>query len=605
MLRFADAIRRFALDATTDPGAAEAALALAMADAAAVLWTRFHKFDAADPAWPDRDRFVVSTGHGALLLHALLHLTGHDGVDCEEAEHLEFGTHPGIEASSGPLGQGLAIAVGMALAERLMAARFGRSLVDHRTWVMACDGDLMEGVTHEAASLAGQLRLGKLAVLWYDCSSSIDHQSGADQLKRFAAYGWAVKRVDSDDAAQIAAALSMAMRSKKPTLIACRSAVAGAAAPVLGPISHALTGAWQRAGTRGSSARRAWLKRLAHHPLQPEFERGVSGRLPDACYDALALLKSELGDGRPTLAPVAASRRVHEMLLPAVPELIGGGADLADGEPPELTVGPGSFGGRRVRYGVREHAMSAAMNGMALHGGLIPCGEIGVAATDYMRPALRLAAIMRQRVIHLLADDPAVDRNPAQQALEQLAVLRAMPNAHVFRPADAIETVECWELALRRADGPSLIALGGRDAPPLRTDAAENRCARGGYVIADANGPRQATILASGAEVHLALAARYALAADGIAVAVVSLPCWELFAQQDETYRAHVLGGGVRVGVEAASGFGWERWLGCDGVFIGIAGFGAPDPTAAAIADAVRKRHAEPADQERTRGNGR
>ena len=621
----ADAIRTLVLDAAESPQAAGAALPLGMAEAATALWTRFRKFDAADPAWPDRDRFVLSAGHGALLLYALLHLTGHDGMDREEirrngqlnamvAAHLELGAHPGIEASTGQLGQGLATAVGMALAERLLAARFGRSLVDHRTWVIASDGDLTQGVTHEAISLAGQLRLQKLSVIWDDNSAANDTAAGEDQLKHFTACGWTVKQVDGDDAAQITAALSMSLRSKKPTLIACRRTLAAVPPRASQDISDAVVHAWHRAGMRGSAARRGWLKRLAHHPLRAEFERVISGKFPDGWYEVLAQLKAELAETRPVLAAATASRRVQDALQAALPELISGCTHISTTDPPIGAVAPGSFNGRHVHYGMREHGMAAAMNGMALHGGVVPCGGIGFAFTDYTRPALQLAAIMRRRVVYLLTNDSTDTSGPTHQPVEHLAGLRAMPNAYVFRPADAIETVECWELALRRADGPSLIALLGQDLPALRADAAENRSARGGYVLAEANGPRHATIVASGSEVHLAVAAREALAVIGIPVAVVSLPCWELFALQDESYRAQVLGAGLRVGVEAASGFGWERWLGGEGVFVGIPGFGAAGYgedvyrqfgiTVAAIADAVRKRLADNTNQERLRGNG-
>ena len=625
--RMADAIRVLAIDAVEAANSGHPGMPMGMADVATVLWTKFLKFDAADPRWPDRDRFVLSAGHGSMLLYALLHLTGHAGMGMDDlrafrqlhavtAGHPEYGEHPAIEMTTGPLGQGIATAVGMALAERLLAARFGRSLVDHRTWVIASDGDLMEGISHEAVGLAGHLGLSKLTVLFDDNDISIDGSTSLscsdDQLKRFAAHGWAVKRVDGHDPAQVAAALSSALRSKKPTLIACRTIIglgaptkagtagshgsalgkdeAAAAKSALGwnappfTVPDGISDQWHLAGTRGETPRRAWLKRLARHPLRAEFERVTSGRLPDALPAALAALKAGFAETRPKLASRQSSQKVLEALVPAVPELIGGSADLTGSN---LTlvkgmgfVAPGNFAGRYIHYGIREHGMAAAMNGMALHGGLIPYGGTFFVFTDYMRPAIRLAALMRQRVIHVLTHDSIGlgEDGPTHQPIEHLASLRAMPNVHVYRPADAMETAECWELALKRADGPSLLVLTRQALPAMRTDTAENRCARGGYVLAEAEGVRRATLIATGSEVAIAMAAREALAADGIGVAVVSLPCWELFAAQDPAYRAEVLGAAPRVGIEAAGGFGWERWLGEDGVFIGMTGFGASAP---------------------------
>ncbi len=647
--RMADAIRALAIDGVEAAKSGHPGMPMGIADAATVLWARFLKFDAADPHWHDRDRFVLSAGHGSMLLYALLHLTGQAGMGIEQlknfrqlhspaAGHPEFGEHPGIETTTGPLGQGFATAVGMALAERLLAARFGKSLVDHRTWVIASDGDLMEGVSHEAASLAGHLKLERLTVLWDDNSISIDGDTALstndDQLKRFAAYGWAVKRVDGHDPAQLAAALSMAVRSKKPTLIACRTIIgfgaptkagtagshgaplgaaeAQAAKAALGwnhgpfEVPEGIAAQWHAAGARGATPRRSWLKRLAHNPQKAEFERVMAGKLPESFHEAVAAFRAELATTRPKLASRQASQKALDVLVPAVPELIGGSADLTGSN---LTfvkgmglVGPGNFAGRYIHWGVREHGMAAAMNGMALHGGVIPYSGTFFVFTDYMRPAIRLAALMRQRAIHVLTHDSIGlgEDGPTHQPVEHLASLRAMPNVFMFRPADAMETAECWELAIRRADGPSLLALSRQALPSLRADAGENRSARGGYVIAEADGARQATLIATGSEVAIAMAAREALGAEGIQTAVVSLPCWELFALQDETYRAGVLGDVLRVGVEAASGFGWERWLGSDGIFIGMTGYGASAPfedlykyfgiTADAIAASVKRR---------------
>jgi transketolase len=620
----ADAIRALAIDATEQSKSGHPGLPMGMADVATALWTRFHKFDAADPRWPDRDRFVLSAGHGSLLLYALIYLTGHAGLSIDDirnfrqlhspaAGHPEYGEHPAIETTTGPLGQGLATAVGMAIAERNMAARFGKSLVDHRTWVIASDGDMMEGISHEAAALAGHLGLSKLTVMYDDNHVSIDGDTALsysdDALKRFSAYNWATKRVDGHDPAQINAALSFAVRSKKPTLIACRTII-GFGAPgkagtnaahgsPLGPREAAgakellgwheppfvtpddLKERWHAAGSRGAAARRSWLKRLARHHQRGEFERVMAGRLPDNWHEAVAELKQDIADSRPRLASRAASERCLEALVPATPELIGGSADLTGSNLTLVkgmaSIAAGNYGGRYIHYGVREHGMAAAANGVALHGGIIPYVGTFFVFSDYLRPALRLSAIMRQRVVYVLTHDSIGlgEDGPTHQPVEHLASLRAMPNLNVFRPADAMETAECWELAIRRSDGPSLLVLSRQALPAWRSDLTENRCARGGYVLAEADGPRQATIIATGSEIPIAMAARERLAGDNIAVAVVSLPCWELFALQDEAYRAQVLGGAPRVGVEAAGGFGWERWLGAEGTFIGMTGFGA------------------------------
>jgi len=647
--RLADAIRALAIDGVEAAKSGHPGMPLGMADAATVLFTRFLKYDAADPRWADRDRFVLSAGHGSMLLYALLYLTGHAGMGIEElkrfrqlhspaAGHPEYGEHPAIETTTGPLGQGIATAVGMALAERILAARFGASLVDHRTWVIASDGDLQEGVSHEAASLAGHLGLSKLCVLWDDNHISIDGDTALsfteDVLRRFEAYGWAVRRVDGHDHEALARAMAWACRNRKPTLIACRTIIglgaptkAGTAAAHGAPLgaeeaaaAKALLGwtappftvpedikaAWEAAGRRSAGTRRSWLKRLARHPQQAEFDRAMAGRLPEAWHEGLAALRARHAEERPKAATRVSSQKALEALVPAVPEMVGGSADLTGSNNTNVkglpAIAPGNFAGRFVHWGVREHGMAAAMNGMALHGGVIPYSGTFLVFSDYMRPAIRLAALMRQRVIHVLTHDSIGlgEDGPTHQPVEHLASFRAMPNVFVFRPADAIETAECWELALKRADGPSLLALSRQALPAVRTDAGENRCARGGYVLAEASGPRRATLIATGSEVQVALAARDALEADGIPTAVVSLPCWEIFAAQDASWREQVLGRGLRVGIEAAMGFGWERWLGPEGVFIGMSGFGASAPaedlfrhfgiTAEAVTAAVRKR---------------
>ncbi|WP_158745601.1 transketolase-like TK C-terminal-containing protein [Acidisphaera sp. L21] len=618
----ADALRTVALSMAhkaqgNDAGLAEVGLAVGMADAATVLWSGFHRFDSADPHWPDRDRFVLSPGYGAPLLYALLHLTEHDGmdaatltthreIDSSAAGHPDFKLHPAIEATTGPLGQGLGMAVGMALAERLLAARFGKSLVDHRTWVIATLGDLMEGVSHEAASLAGHLRLEKLVVLLEDDTGCEDYSSALagpdDALRRFAALGWATRTLDAHDPVALASALSLSARSRKPTLIACRTALGRGW--IGRPVDPGAAKRWADVGHGGTSARRAWLKRLTHHPQRAEFERVMAGRLPEGWADSLAAFKASLPSDRRPASTRDSAERLLETLAPSFPELVGGQTEL--GPASGLPVRPGSFSGRQVHYGPREHGMAACLNGLALHGGLLPYAIAPLAATDSMRPALRLSAMMGLRAIHVATHDSIGlgAAGAAYQPVEQLAGLRAIPNLLVLRPADSIEAAECCELAVRRTEGPTMLVLSEQPLPTIRFDAGENRSARGAYVLAEANGPRAATLVATGSEVALALAARERLGAEGIAVAVVSMPAWGLFARAEPATRAAVLGSAPRFGIEAACGFGWERWLGEDGVFLGLSSFGASGPAEAlfrhfnltpeSVAIAVKRRLTRP-----------
>ncbi|WP_421991170.1 transketolase [Roseococcus sp.] len=623
----ADAIRALAMDAVEKAKSGHPGMPMGMADVATALFTKFVKYDAADPRWPDRDRFVLSAGHGSMLLYSLLHLTGHAGMGIDElknfrqlhspaAGHPEYGYHPAIETTTGPLGQGISTAVGMALAERHLAARFGKSLVDHRTWVICSDGDLQEGISHEAAALAGHLCLDKLTVLWDDNHISIDGDTALsfseDVLKRFQAYGWATKRVDGHDPAQIAAAMAVAQRSKKPTIIACRTIIgfsapkkagtAGSHGAPLGAdeiaaaksamgwnaepftVPEGLKAKWEEAGRRSAGTRRSWLKRLAKHPMRVEFERAMAGKLPENWAEPLQALRATFATEKPKIGSRIASQRALGALVPAVPEMIGGSADLTGSNNTDVKgiapISPGNYAGRYIHYGIREHGMAAAMNGMALHGGIIPYAGTFLVFADYLRPALRLAALMHQRVIHVLTHDSIGlgEDGPTHQPVETIASLRIIPNLAVFRPADAMETAECWELALRRTEGPSVLALSRQGLPALRDDAGENRSARGGYVLAEAEGARAVTLIATGSEVSLAMTARAQLAGQGIQAAVVSLPSWELFAQQDEAYRAATLGDAPRIGIEAAISFGWDRWLGANSAFIGMTGFGASAP---------------------------
>jgi len=647
----ANAIRALAMDAVEQAKSGHPGMPMGMADVATVLFTRFLKFDPLDPKWPDRDRFVLSAGHGSMLLYALLHLTGYADMTIDElrrfrqlgsrtAGHPEYGLAGGIETTTGPLGQGLANAVGMALAERLMNARYGDALVDHHTYVVVGDGCLMEGISHEAISLAGHLRLNRLIVLFDDNHVSIDGPTeltvSDDQLARFRASGWRATAVDGHDPEAVAAAIAAARTSDLPSFIACRTTIAygapkkaGTAASHGAPLgaeeiagarvklgwSHApfeipaaVLDAWRRAGARGAPAHRAWRERLERAPREARaaFEQAHETALPAAAAPAIAAVKAKFAEAKPKIATRQASGDVLDALTPAIPTLIGGSADLTGSNNTRAksiaVVTRDDYAGRYIHYGVREHAMAAAMNGMALHGGFIPYSGTFLVFADYCRPALRLAALMGQRVIHVMTHDSigVGEDGPTHQPVEQLASLRAIPKLQVFRPADAVETAECWALALAHS-GPSVLALTRQAVPAVRqAHEAENRSARGGYVLAEASRARRATVIATGSEVALALEARELLERDGIPTAVVSLPCWELFDAQDRAYRDAVLGAGIRIAVEAASPFAWERYVGDAGNVVGMTGFGASAPvadvyrhfgiTAAAVAAAVKAR---------------
>jgi len=625
----ANAIRVLAMDAVEQAKSGHPGMPMGMADVATVLFTRFLKFDPAHPEWPDRDRFVLSAGHGSMLLYALLYLTGYPDMTLEEikrfrqlgsrtAGHPEYGHAAGIETTTGPLGQGLGNAVGMAIAERLLAARFGADLVDHYTYVIAGDGCLMEGISQEAISLAGHLRLSKLIVLFDDNRITIDGPTSLstsdDQLARFAAAGWAVQAIDGHDPDAIADAIEAARQSDRPSLIACRTIIgygaptkAGTAAThgaALGPdevaaarvklgwphppfvVPEPILNAWRAAGSRGAEAYRAWTERHDRHAERDAFDRHIEGTLPDGVAPAILEFKRKMAEEAPKLATRQSSQKVLDALAPVLPEMIGGSADLTGSNNTKAgsmkPVTADDFSGRYIYYGIREHGMAAAMNGMALHRGVIPYGGTFLVFTDYCRPAIRLSALMGQRVIYVMTHDSIGlgEDGPTHQPIEHLASLRAMPNLQVFRPADTIETAECWALALATPDRPSILALTRQAVPPVRrTHTDENLCARGGYLLAPAEGERRATLLATGSEVSLALEARDRLQADGIGTAVVSLPCWELFDAQPASYREEVLGpAGVRVAVEAASPFGWERYVGPEGAVIGLTGFGASAP---------------------------
>lgn len=629
----ANAIRALSMDAVQKANSGHPGMPMGMADVATVLFAEAMKFDPADPAWPDRDRFVLSAGHGSMLLYSILHLTGYPGMDMKEIEsfrqlgsktagHPEYGHAAGIETTTGPLGQGIANAVGMALAERLMNARLGDGLVDHHTYVIAGDGCLMEGISHEAISFAGHLKLGKLIVLWDDNSISIDGPTNLsvsdDQLARFKASGWNTMAIDGHDTAAISKALAKAKADPSaPWLIACKTII-GFGAPTkqgtkdthgspLGAdeikgtreklgwpyppfeVPADVMAAWRKTSERGAKARGAW---------QAAFAKADDGK--KALFES-PTGKSRLGDiakaiagAKELFAADTAKRATRvwsqmslEALIPVVPELIGGSADLTPSNGTKTkhyaAVSPSSFAGNYVHFGVREHGMAAALNGMALHGGIIPFGATFMVFTDYCRPSIRLSALMGQRVVYVMTHDSigVGEDGPTHQPVEHLAALRAIPNLQVLRPGDAIETAECWEIALTSLETPSVLALT-RDAVPTmvrKTATSENLSAKGAYVVSGGEG-RQVTLIATGSEVAIAVAAADLLAKDGIKAAVVSMPSFERFRAEPESYRFDVLGSAPRIAIEAAVSQGWHEWLRQKDRFIGMGGFGASAPAA-------------------------
>jgi transketolase len=626
----ANAIRFLAIDAVEKAKSGHPGMPMGMADVATVLFSRFLKFDAADPSWPDRDRFVLSAGHGSMLLYALLHLTGSAEVTRDELKsfrqagsktpgHPEYGHTAGVETTTGPLGQGIATAVGMALAERLMNARFGDGLVDHYTYVIAGDGCLMEGLSHEAISLAGHLRLNRLIVLFDDNQISIDGATSLscsdDQLTRFAASGWSVCRVDGHDPEAVAAAIAEARDSDRPSLIACRTLI-GFGSPnrqgsekahgaPLGAeeiaatrealnwphapfhIPDALARQWRAIGTRGQAAHADWTGRVARldGAVRDRLQAASNGALSVSYDVAMMTLRAQFAQQQPKIATRQASQMVIDVIAGALPNLLGGSADLTHSNltraSVQTSVRHDAFDGSYVHYGVREHAMAAAMNGVALHGGFIPYGGTFLCFADYSRPAIRLAALMGIRVIHVMTHDSIGlgEDGPTHQPVEHLASLRAIPNLLVFRPADAVETAEAWDCALRTPHAPSVLCLSRQALPVFRHAVdATNMVARGAYVVVEPDGGRDVTLIATGSEVSIVLAAARLLADDDIRAAVVSAPCFDLFRLQPGDYRAEVLGRAPRVGVEAAIEGDWARWLGDGGEFVGMTGFGASAP---------------------------
>lgn len=624
----ANAIRVLTMDAVQAANSGHPGMPMGMADVATVLFNRFVNIDPSMPDWPDRDRFVLSAGHGSMLIYAIHHLLGYEDMDRDQLRHFrqlgyrtaghpEYGHAAGIEMTTGPLGQGISTAVGMALAERMQNARFGDDLVDHWTYVIAGDGCLMEGISHEAIDMAGHMKLGRLIVLWDDNAITIDGatsvSTSTDQRRRFEASGWHVQSVDGHDREAVATALETARTHDRPSLIACRTLIGFGApnkqgsAPTHGAplgeaevaatrkaigwdsapfdVPEAIVAAWRAIAARGAASRVLWQERLTASDRAAMFEKSLSGPDGRALKAAIASHKVAISQDRPKLATRVASQAALEVINGVLANTIGGSADLT-GSNNTLTKGmkavmAGDYSGRYIHYGVREHAMAAAMNGLALHGGFIPYGGTFLVFSDYCRPSIRLSALMGLRVIYVLTHDSIGlgEDGPTHQPVEHLAALRAIPNLNVFRPADAVETAEAWELAVLSPGTPSVLALSRQGLPTIRTDhTTENRTARGAYVLLEADGERDVSLIATGSEVELALRAAELLTAEGWKVAVVSAPCFELFQKQAADYRKSVLGTAPRVGVEAAIRQSWCDLLGGAGAFVGMSGFGASAP---------------------------
>ncbi len=627
--QMADAIRVLAMDGVEKAKSGHPGMPMGMADVATVLFSKFLKFDASRPDWADRDRFILSAGHGSMLIYALLHLTGYKAATKEElssfrqwgsktAGHPEYGHMPGVEVTTGPLGQGLATSVGFALAERHLAAKYGDDLVDHRTWVIAGDGCLMEGVSQEAIALAGRLKLNKLTVLWDDNEITIDGKvslsDATDQKARFKAAGWAVKAVDGHDMKAVKSVLAWATKQDKPTLIACKTKIGKGAATMEG--SHKTHGAalgaaeiaatrlglawdhdpfempenvlsaWRKVGRRGAKDRKAWEARLNGSKQAADFTRAMKGDLPTDAFSRLDAKIAELVETKPAQATRQSSGAALDELFAAIPELVGGSADLTGSNNTFVKDTPildaPTYEGRYINYGIREFGMAAAMNGLALHGGVIPYGGTFMVFSDYSRPAIRLGALMGVRAVHVLTHDSIGlgEDGPTHQPVEHLAALRAIPNLLVFRPADTVEAMEAWKIALQTKTAPSAMALSRQKTAAVRVTAStENLTAKGAYELRAAKGEAKATLFATGTEVPLALEAADRLEANNIPTRVVSVPCFELFFQQPKAYQDSVIGRGtVRVAVEAAIQQGWERFIGEDGGFVGMTGFGASAP---------------------------
>ena len=632
----ATAIRTLTLDAVAAANSGHSGMPMGMADVATVLFEKHLNFDPKTPEWPDRDRFILSAGHGSMLLYSLMYLTGYEDMPLEQikdfrqwgartAGHPEYGHARGIETTTGPLGQGIANSVGFAIAEEVQRATWGKKIIDHYTYVMAGDGCLMEGVSHEAIGLAGMQKLGHLVVFFDNnnitIDGTVDMADVTDQPARFAAAGWHVQSIDGHDPEAIDTAIAAAKKDPRLSMIACKTHIAlGHAAQDTSKGHGALTDAdqlkaakeaygapmgdfevdpevkkqWEAIGARGEATRKDWETRFAmlSASKQAEFNRTYAGEAPKKLSATIRALKKQISEGQPKVATRKSSEMVLEVINPVMKETIGGSADLTGSNNTKTSdlgvFSPDNRKGRYIYYGVREHGMAAAMNGMALHGGAKPYGGTFMCFTDYARGAMRLSALMGVPTTYIMTHDSIGlgEDGPTHQPIEHLAMLRAPPTTNVFRPADTVETAEAWELALTSQKTPSVLSLTRQGLPTVRTEhKTKNLTAQGAYVLADAEGKRQAILLATGSEVSVALAARDLLQAEGIGTRVVSMPCWELFEEQDDAYRRRVLPAGpVRVAIEAGIRFGWDRWLfGERGKreksgFIGMHGFGASAP---------------------------
>ncbi len=624
--QMANAIRALSMDAVQAANSGHPGMPMGMADVATVLYSKYLRYDASAPRWADRDRFVLSAGHGSMLTYATLYLSGYASPTIENIRnfrqlHSPCAGHPenieleGVESTTGPLGQGLAMAVGIAMAERHLNAEFGDDLVDHRTWVIAGDGCLMEGINHEAIGLAGHLGLGRMIVLWDDnkitIDGSTDLSTSEDIPARFAATGWHVESCDGHDFADIARAIDAAMSDERPSLIACRTLIGkgapnkqGTSATHGSPLgadeiaaaraelgwSHApfevpadILADWRAAGAKGATDRAAWDARFAASAKGAEFDRRMRGELPD--NDGLKDYLASLVANPVKVATRKASEMVLEVITASIPDLVGGSADLTGSNNTKtkstVSMSRDNYAGRYVNYGIREFGMAAAMNGMALHGGIIPYGGTFLVFSDYCRNAIRLSAIQQQRVIYVMTHDSIGlgEDGPTHQPVEHLASLRAMPNLNVFRPCDTVETAECWELSIKNAKGPALLALSRQNLPQLRSDASENLSAKGGYRLRAASTARQIVLIATGSEVELAMTVADALEAAGQGADVISMPCCELFDTQNAAYKADILpSDALIVSIEAGVTFGWQRYTGLTGLNFGIDSFGASAP---------------------------
>jgi transketolase len=627
----ANAIAALSMDAVQKANSGHPGMPMGMADVATVLFSKFLKFDPSAPDWADRDRFILSAGHGSMLIYSLLHLTGYKAMTMDQiknfrqlgaitAGHPEYGHVPGVETTTGPLGQGISNAVGFAIAERHLNARYGDELVDHHTYVIAGDGCLMEGISQEALSLAGHLKLNKLIVFWDDNNITIDGpvslSDSTNQKKRFEASGWKVIEIDGHNPVQIANAIRRAHKSDLPTLIACKTDI-GKGAPnkegsnkahgsPLGDDEIAATREargwdhppfeipddiykmWKRPGRKGRKQHKEWKVRLASAQKGEDFQRAMRGELNAGWQEDFQAYKDKIAAEAPTMATRASSGKALGALTELLTDMISGSADLEGSNKTKTPatsdeIQAGHYGGRYINYGIREHGMAAAMNGMSLHGGILPYSGLFMVFMDYCRPSVRLAALMKIQSIYVATHDSigVGEDGPTHQPVEHLASLRAIPNCYTYRPADALETAECWELAVQRRDAPSIMALTRQNVPPVRDNAAKNMCERGGYVLRPGAGSDDIILIASGSEVGLAVEAHEKLAEQGISARVVSMPCLDVFMEQDENYIRSVLGKDLpKIAIEAGIRQGWDALIGREGGFIGMNSFGASAPGA-------------------------